>query len=238
MLVTLLLACTTFLLEGKGEVVVGKSYDWHIGQGMLVVNKRGVERRALTFHAGDRPAAWVARYASVTFNQYGRDLPMGGMNEAGLVVEVSWLDDTRYPPADDRPTVTELGWVQMQLDQAATVAEVAAGADKVRIQSDNARVHYLVCDRTGACAAVEVLDGKTVLSTGARALANDRYRDSAARLAEIEGERAATGDPVRAAFGVLENVAQGDYSRWNIVYQPARGRVSWRTRNSPAVKWI
>src|SRR5262249_35844124 len=50
--------------------------------------------------------------------------------------------------------------------------------------------------------------------------------------------RAATGDPVRAAFGVLENVAQGDYSRWNIVYEPARGRVSWRTRRSPAGKWI
>ena len=33
------------------------------------------------------PASWVSKYGSVTFNQYGRELPTGGMNEAGLVVE-------------------------------------------------------------------------------------------------------------------------------------------------------
>jgi len=222
-----------------------------------MMNKRGVERSGLTFHPGDRPATWVSRYASVTFNQYGRDLPIGGMNEAGLTVEVLWLDDTRYPTADDRPVVTELGWVQMQLDLAATAAEVAASADKVRIQSDNARVHYLACDRGGACVAVELLGGKTVVSTGARALANDPYRESAARLAEHRGPtppegrgsperfvrasllaRAPTGDPVAAAFGVLGSVSQGDYSQWNIVYEPKRGRVSWRTRRSQEVKSV
>ena len=262
-MLALLFACTSFLIDNAhgnahgraGEVVVAKSYDWHMGQGLVMVNKRGVERSGLTFRPGDRPATWVSRYASVTFNQYGRDLPIGGMNEAGLTVEVLWLDDTRYAAADDRPVVTELGWVQMQLDLAASAAEVAAGADKVRIQSDFARVHYLACDRGGACVAVEVLDGKTVVSTGARALANDRYRDSAARLAQHRGPtppdgrglperfmrasllaRAPTGDPVAAAFGVLSSVSQGDYSQWNIVYEPGRGRVSWRTRQSRTVK--
>jgi penicillin V acylase-like amidase (Ntn superfamily) len=33
-------ACTTFMLERGGERVVGKSYDWYMGQGLLIVNKR------------------------------------------------------------------------------------------------------------------------------------------------------------------------------------------------------
>ena len=48
--------------------------------------------------------------------------------------------------------------------------------------------------------------------------------------------RAPTGDAVTAAFGVLRSVSQGDYSQWNIVYEPKRGRVSWRTRQTPTVK--
>ena len=28
-------ACTTFMLERGGERVVGKSYDWYMGQGLV-----------------------------------------------------------------------------------------------------------------------------------------------------------------------------------------------------------
>jgi penicillin V acylase-like amidase (Ntn superfamily) len=42
------------------------------------------------------PAKWVSRYGSVTFNQYGCENPTGGMNEAGLVVEQMWLDESAY----------------------------------------------------------------------------------------------------------------------------------------------
>jgi penicillin V acylase-like amidase (Ntn superfamily) len=31
----------------------------------------------------------------VTFNQYGRNFPSGGMNEAGLVIELMWLEGSR-----------------------------------------------------------------------------------------------------------------------------------------------
>jgi len=31
-------------------------------------------------------ATWVATYGSVTFNQFGRDKPMTGINEKGLMV--------------------------------------------------------------------------------------------------------------------------------------------------------
>src|SRR5687768_1804223 len=183
------LACTTFLLgdPATGGVVVGKSYDWHMGQGTVVVNKRGVAKRALTLDPRDRPAEWTSRYASITFNQYGREMPNGGMNEAGLVVEVMWLDDTRYEARDGRPAVGELQWIQMQLDRHATAAEVAAAAGEVRIFSAAARVHYLACDRGGECAAVDILEGKPQVTTGARALTNDAYRRSTAYLSRHQG---------------------------------------------------
>src|SRR5262245_47917867 len=102
-------ACTTFCLKSKGEVLFGKNYDWMIGDGMLFVNKRGVSKTA----QGDgpnpaNPAKWVSKYGSVTFNQYGRENPSGGMNEAGLVIELMWLDDTEWPKEDARPALGTL----------------------------------------------------------------------------------------------------------------------------------
>jgi choloylglycine hydrolase len=29
--------------------------------------------------------SWISKYGSITFNQYGREFPTGGMNEKGLV---------------------------------------------------------------------------------------------------------------------------------------------------------
>src|SRR4051812_39196688 len=53
-------ACTTFMLQRGGERVVGKSYDWYMGQGLVIVNKRGVAKQALPAKPGDRPSVDVA----------------------------------------------------------------------------------------------------------------------------------------------------------------------------------
>ena len=90
-------ACTTFCLKNKSEVLFGKNYDWMIGDGLVFVNKRGV---AKVSSEDGNPAKWISKFGSVTFNQYGWESPSGGMNEAGLVIELMWLDDTQYPKAD------------------------------------------------------------------------------------------------------------------------------------------
>src|SRR4029079_13094832 len=41
------LGCTTFVLRDGGMVLFGKNYDWSLGDGLLVVNPRGLERSAL-----------------------------------------------------------------------------------------------------------------------------------------------------------------------------------------------
>ena len=262
--------CTTVALRHDAEVLVAKSYDYTMVHGLVLTNARGVAKISLPVAGGGPRAVWTSRFGSVTFNQYGRELPAGGMNEAGLVVEVMWLDGTRYPAPDGRPTLPDLQWIQYQLDSWATTAEVVAHVDDQRVDSTTARVHFLVCDRTAECAAVEFLDGSTVVTTGeampARALTNDSYRDSADFLARHRGfggtqelrssagslerfvraadharlvlageDRGETG-LVDDAFSTLDDVSQGSGSVWNIVYDPVRLTVYFRTFEQPRIK--
>jgi hypothetical protein len=248
-------ACTAFMLERGGAPVVGKSYDWYMGQGLVVVNKRGVAKQSLPAKPGDRAAQWISRHASVTFNQYGREFPAGGMNDAGLVVEVTWLDSSAYERPDQRATLNELQWIQYQLDNFASVSEMIAAAPALRVSPVYARVHYLACDRSRACAALEHIGGKPVVTPGARALTNDSYAESVAyaakqaqppegsgslaRFARAARQAAtpAAGDPIAAAFGVLDGVRWSE-SQWNIVYDPVHLRVSFRTRVNRGIKTL
>lgn len=258
--------CTTFLVSRGDELAVGKSYDWHQGQGLAFVNKRGVAKQSLPLRREDPPAKWVSRHASLTFNQYGRELPNGGMNDAGLVVEVMWLDSSRYPPADARPAINELQWIQYQLDNFATVKELVAAADETRISQAYAKVHYLACDRAGDCAALELVDGELVVTHGealaAKTLTNNTYAQSVAHLRKHQGfggklpipkgpgslERfvrasalaAAPGAaPLRTeAFRILSSVYVQGRSQWNIVYEPARLTAHFRMGATGKIKSI
>ena len=181
------LACTTFVLEGNGHIYFGRNFDWFSEDGLVIINQRDIHKTAFVT-PGNTPAQWTSRYGSVTFNAVGQEMPCGGMNEAGLVIEDMWLDQTRCPAADSRPAVNALEWIQYQLDNCRTVAEVVASDERLRIDplTMPAPVHYLVCDAGGDCASVEFLDGKMVCHRGenlpCRALANDPYSASAAHL--------------------------------------------------------
>jgi penicillin V acylase-like amidase (Ntn superfamily) len=183
------LPCTTFYIYTADEAVFGKSYDWTVVDGLVVVNKRGVAKQALV--DDENPARWVSTYGSVTFNQYGRELPMGGMNEAGLIVENMWLEATAYPAADERAAVDCLQWIQYMLDTCATVDEVIAAQEEVRIAGDDAPLHYLVADGAGGCATVEFLSGEAVIHADielpAPALANDPYDEDVTLWLKREG---------------------------------------------------
>jgi len=112
-----------------------------------VVNPRGLVKTSATARAaGRRPATWTARYGSVTFNQYGVGFPTGGINEHGLVIELLWLAEARYPDADARPTVSTLEFIQYLLDEAAALDEALGAAADIRI-SGAPPLHFLVSDR-------------------------------------------------------------------------------------------
>ena len=248
-------ACTTFCFADA--LVFGKNYDWGISNGLVLVNKRGVEKRAFV---EQNPFAWTSRFGSVTFNQYGREFPCGGINEKGLVVELMWLDDSEYPAPDARGALPTLQWIQYQLDTAADVAQVIASDAVVRITGAHAKIHFLVADAGGETAAIEFLAGKMVAQRGARALTNDTYQRSAAyartfndvtrelshssldrfaiAAARVAGGPGAETAPVTAAFDLLARVAQGEYTQWSIVYDIGGRRVHFRTQANPIARSI
>lgn len=180
-------ACTAFL---QADLLAGKNYDWHLDQGLLIVNKSGVAKRAMMLDPTENAAEWVSEYGSVTFNQYGREMPNGGMNEVGLVVETLMLPGARNPAPDARPAVT--AWVQYQLDNSRTVDEVLASDKAVRISpSMPMPLHFFVCDAQGNAAVVESLDGKFICHTRDelphKLITNDTCTESLRFLAQHEG---------------------------------------------------
>jgi len=173
--------CTTFCFKNNGEWIFGRNYDFEIEYGLIIVNKRGVAKTSLLSPGMVcQPAKWISKYGSITFNQFGREFPLGGMNEAGLVIELMWLTPTEYPNSDQRPTLRELQWIQYQLDTAATVMDVIASDKAVRIEPNQSiPIHFLLCDRQGGAAAIEFLGGRMRAYAGkdlaVKALTNSTY---------------------------------------------------------------
>jgi penicillin V acylase-like amidase (Ntn superfamily) len=254
------LACTTFCLKSKGEVLFGKNYDWMISDGLVMVNKRGVAKTSV---AKENPATWVSKYGNITFNQYGRENPMGGMNEMGLVIELMWLDETQYPARDKRSVIDVLEWIQYNLDTAATTGEVLANAENLRISSP-ITLHYLVNDKAGTAATIEFLDGKLTTHSGDKlpvaTLTNDTYDRSiqyalsakdattegsldrfaraAGKIREFDRQPRIEKEAVDYAFEILSDVAQKNSTQWSIVYDQKRGKIYFRTRQAPQVRII
>jgi penicillin V acylase-like amidase (Ntn superfamily) len=259
-------ACTTFCFMNNGEWVYGRNYDWMTEHCLIMVNKRGVAKTALT---QDSPAEWVSKYGSVTFNQYGREFPLGGMNEAGLVIEVMWLEQTEYPHPDSRKALSDLQWVQYQLDNCSTVDEVIASNDLVRIAIRRATpLHFLVCDRTGRAAAIEFLGGKMVVHTDKQlpvtALTNSTYAYSLRLYEAFDGDEkkevfAAAdyslkrfiwagqgidkwdsdkgGSAIDYAFGILDKVSI-NATMFRIVYDVGNGRIYYRCISNPNIRYV
>ena len=152
-------ACTTFIVGERNSQLFGRNYDWGFGDGYVIVNKRGVYKAAFKSRLvgeNGQPATWISRFGSVTFNQYGREFPQGGMNEAGLVVEAMALLSTRFPAPDSRPYLPNaLLWRQYLLDTCSSVRDVIESDSKVRVSYDASKgigIHLQILDRQGNAA--------------------------------------------------------------------------------------
>ena len=195
-------SCTTFCLDKGSQLVVGSNFDWFIGEGLVIVNKRNVSKIAPLppEWAEKQPASWTSKYGSVTFHSAGREIPWGGMNEAGLVVTQTGLDATEYPKTDSRPAIFSVAWKQYQLDNFSTVEEVINSDSQIRIAPKSAiRSHFLVSDRMGNSAVIEFLGGKMVKykqeTLPVKILTQDTYAES---FEYWEKGETPTNDPYRS----------------------------------------
>jgi len=251
--------CSTFLLEVGGRYFFGRNYDWITGNGMLMTNHSGIQKHSA---APGSTLAWVSKWGSVSFNQYGKEFPTGGMNEKGLVVELMWLDETVYPDADMRKEIDVLQWIQYQLDNSTSVEDVIKTDTLIRIgNKGNTPLHFLVADGKGSVAAIEFLAGKMEVrkgkdlpypvltnssyKTSLESIASERIADNsvarfrkACSILKAYRDSASDGPPVDYAFKTLDQLEQPGHTKWKIVYDISNLRVYMIIDGAPARKWV
>ena len=258
--------CTTFFINHNGEMVFGRNYDWVTGNGMVCTNHRGLLKTSMPVPDG-RTISWTSRYGSITFNQYGKEFPTGGMNEKGLVVELMWLDETSFPAKDDRAAIGVLQWIQYHLDNHATIEEVIAADKILRPTATSAPLHYLIADANGNAATIEYLNGKLVVHKEDKlpfaVLTNSSYQESkqmtnkegnstyesfqdnsierfviACRMVEQLKAGKVTKQVTDHAFDILHKVSQGNHTKWSIVYDIKNKTIRYRTMGHTDIKLV
>lgn len=151
--------CTTFVIKDKNNLVFGRNYDFGCELGFVVVNRKGISKQSFS-NPPHLPTIWVAKYGSVTFNQIGVDMPMGGMNEKRLVIAQMALYQDFKPKVENKTILSELEWIQYQLDNSATLDEVIENNKKICIVPFGIPLHYMVCDSLGNIGIVEIINGE------------------------------------------------------------------------------
>jgi penicillin V acylase-like amidase (Ntn superfamily) len=254
-------ACTSFCLDNGNHCVFGANMDNTLEIGLLFVNKRHVIKTTWDPGASGEYARWTSRYGSVTINFVGYQMVWAGMNEAGLMISTMSLADTQGPAPDKRLPFQGPFWMQYQLDNHSTIEEVIASDAEIRLPESTVD-HYLTCDRTGACAVIEFLDGELVYHTGeslpVKALTNNTYHDSISAWEEslldesqpdddslrrftaaanrLEAFEPSNSDEVVAyAFDTLAAVSRDD-TVWSFVFDPVNLRVHFRTNDNPSIR--
>lgn len=259
-----LFASSSFVLKKREHMLFGHSFDFAAGEGHITVNKRAQLKTAL-IAPPEQPISWVSKYGSLTFNLVGREFPFGGMNEAGLTIGVMVLPEADYGAVDSRYGLMEVQWIQYQLDNFATVDELLASLNTVRISAQSfGKVHFLVADRKGKIAAVEFIKGKLKSYTGRRlredVLTNSSYRDSlrylrgklkpanswhecsltrfekAVEMLDNFDKKSSKGDAIAYSFEILHSIRLPGATRWNMVYDIKELKIHYRTELNPLLR--
>jgi len=255
--------CTSFCLDNGDYCIFGTNQDNTLEMGLLFVNKRHVQKTTWDPNTSGEFTHWNSRYGSVTVNFVGYQMAWAGMNEAGLMISTMSLPETHGPTPDERPPFETPFWMQYQLDNHITVDQVIASDAEIR-PAESAVDHYLVCDRMGACATLEFIEGKLVYHTSeslpVKVLTNTTYDDSVSAWEESQlgrshpednslwrfitaanrvgaFEPSSSDEAVAYAFDTLAAVSRQD-TVWSFVFDPANLRVYFRTNHNPRIRYL
>ncbi len=164
-------ACTRAVYKGQDNLILtARSMDW---RDEIPVNlwlfPRGMPRQG---EVGPNSLRWTSKYGSVVASAF--DIASAdGMNEKGLVANLLWLVESRYPDYDGKQTgLTVAAWVQYMLDNFASVADAVSAmqAEPFVVVSTTipgtdlfTTVHLSLSDATGDNAVFEYIAGKLVI---------------------------------------------------------------------------
>jgi len=251
-------ACSAFLIKNATNTLMCKSYDWEFGEGIIIINPRGEKRISMPVIGGKAHIKWVSEYASITFNQYGQNLPNGGINERGLAIEVLVLNSSEYGAAEGYKCINELQWIQYGLDNFATVDQLINGTEQIKVKPLYAKVHYFVSDTSGKSAVIEYIDGKRVVSTGDRmpykAITNSTYSSSVKGAKYVKGgctrfntiTTQLNGNylghsnklMIEKGFATLDKVKSKKRTQWQIVYDLRTKKIYFKTRYNRKIREV
>jgi len=257
--------CSAIVLKEGPQFFLAKNFDWTFREGILIKNLRGTNKTAYFTHTGE-PATWTSKYGSVTFNQNGKEMPYGGMNEKGLVVEMLWLETTQYNISEEKKYVNELEWIQYQLDNFETIQQVVDHLKALKIYPIKGKIHYILADAAGESVIIEYLNGNPVAykkeANTCQAITNtsvakaEPYKNqikgirknntaSTYRYYQLEQQISSLNNQSNLneayAFEVLKKVEipKGDFkTMWSIVYNIHQKSVSFFTDTHQAIKTI
>jgi len=166
-------ACTRLVYKGPNNMVItARSMDWKDEiPANLWIFPRGMNRNG---EVGQNSLLWKSRYGSLITSAY--DIATtDGMNEKGLVANVLWLAESKYPAYDlngKQKGLAISAWAQYVLDNYATVNETVTDLSKERfvLVSDFipgtdrfTTLHLSISDVYGDNAIFEYINGKLVI---------------------------------------------------------------------------
>ncbi len=244
-------SCTTFVFKSQDELIFGRNLDWYSDEGIVVINKRNISKRSLVF-SPDQSIQWTSKYGSISFNQFGKEFPFGGINEKGLVVEIM-VADAQYPSPDERPAINELQWVQYQLDNAQTIDDVINSDKILRISAISQELHYLICDKFGNSAVIEFKNNEMLVYRGDEfsipVLENDVYSKSLENYKNNNSCRFTTAANMIKNYHTKKSNSIIDYSfqildsvvlngSWSIVYDVKNMKIYFKTLSNRKIQTI
>jgi len=250
-------ACTIFSINQDNQRWVGRTFDWSYGQGALMTNARGVFKKSLRLLPQDVSTSWTSKYGSLTFNQFGKELPLGGMNETGLMIEALELKTSIFSSPNEIPSLNELQFIQYILDNFQTIEEIKKSLSTLRISAVGSQLHYFTCD-IHECLTIESINGKWVTHSEEElpipSLANNTYEQHLNYIQDFENfggikpinmeskeslDRFVRGtfyaqtlknysDKIEKLFDFLNDVGTKN-NRWQIIYNQTEGIIHFRT---------
>ncbi len=150
------LSCSGFVIDNN-NILLAKNLDWALGNGIIILNPKNKLKKSIYFNSNN--SSWTSIYSSITFNHFGLNQPLGGMNEKGLAIEELSTWPVEYYQ-NDSLILSEFEWIQYQLDKYSTTNEVLKNIDKASIAKFYFQIHYLIVDKIGDTAIVEFINGE------------------------------------------------------------------------------
>jgi len=251
--------CSAFIIDGE-NILLAKNFDWALGDGLIFFNPKNKLKNGIYYKTNK--SSWISKYSSITFNQFGLNQPLGGMNEEGLTIEELSTWPVEYPN-DDNLVLNEFEWIQYQLDKYSTTYEVISNIKRTSINKFYFQIHYLIVDKYGDIAIVEFIRGEPKIYHNETlpypVLTNNNYSDlirysslvSESRFNKLNVnysqdrflkivmllKRYNDSADYLYSMNLLDSVQVND-TQWSIVYDIHAQKIYYKTKSNDNIKGI